>query len=191
MKIHQVKKGFTLVEMLVVISIISTLSSVVLSSVNSARSRARDAQRISDLGEMKKALALYYDEYGYYPDASITEYSSTGTSPEWNTVGNPLYALVTQGFISRLPVDPKNTPVGNHAYNSATSYAYMYSTYENNYKTNYDLITRLENPGNPNSCEKRDPLNNGFCNVHTITSRTMNWVTTPFVIDGGKIMVDH
>lgn len=169
--------GFTLIELLVVISIIGLLSSVVLSALNSARSKARDAQRISDLGELKKALAFYYDKHGYYPNASFGYYSSADIATPWNSVSNPLYSLVTEGFISRLPVDPKNTPAGNTVWDNSNGYAYDYSTMNlNTYKTDYDLITRLENSGNPNSCEKKDPSMNSFCNIHTESG---NWGDYP------------
>lgn len=58
--------GFTLIELLVVISIIGLLSSIVLTSVNSARAKARDARRKSDLRTISLALELYYDKYGTY-----------------------------------------------------------------------------------------------------------------------------
>jgi prepilin-type N-terminal cleavage/methylation domain-containing protein len=61
------EEGFTLVELLVVISIISLLTSIVLSSLNDARKKARDSARISTLQQVQKALAMYYSDNGYYP----------------------------------------------------------------------------------------------------------------------------
>lgn len=64
----QKSRGFTLIELLVVIAIISLLSSIVLSSLNSARAKARDAKRLLDMHQIQTALELYYNDYGYYPN---------------------------------------------------------------------------------------------------------------------------
>jgi prepilin-type N-terminal cleavage/methylation domain-containing protein len=56
---HQQKAGFTLVELLVVIAIIGILSTVVLVSLTSARTKARDAKRVASLHEMAKLIAVY------------------------------------------------------------------------------------------------------------------------------------
>ena len=60
-------KGFTLIELLVVIAIIALLSSIILSSLNSARQRARDAERVSDVSQLRIGLQLFYSDYQFYP----------------------------------------------------------------------------------------------------------------------------
>ncbi len=59
--------GFTLVELLVVISIIGLLASVVLTSVNSARNKAKVARAAADLRQLILVLNLYLDANGVYP----------------------------------------------------------------------------------------------------------------------------
>jgi len=68
------QKGFTLVELLVVIAIIGTLSGIVLVSLGSARGKARDAVRQSDMRQMVSAQELYYSDN----DAYLTN-DGTGT----------------------------------------------------------------------------------------------------------------
>jgi type II secretion system protein G len=60
-------RGFTLIELLVVIAIIGLLSSVVLASLNSARTKGRDARRLSDVKQVQLALELYYNDNAKYP----------------------------------------------------------------------------------------------------------------------------
>lgn len=59
-------KGFTLIELLVVIAIIGLLSSVVLASLNSARSKAKDAAIKEGVHQLSSLMALEYDESGSY-----------------------------------------------------------------------------------------------------------------------------
>ena len=145
------KRGFTLVELLVVISIIGLLSSVVLSVLTTTRAKARDTQRIQALGEMRKALLLYYDTNGKYPGGSGA-ITNTSTSYNSGVLGNwnLLQTAIGNNFIAVLPVDPKNTTTGVNAtigYNnifwqSSLSYGYGYRV--KNDGSDYDLITKFE-----------------------------------------------
>lgn len=57
-------KGFTLIELLVVIAIIGILSSVVLASLNTARSKGANAAVKSNLANMRAQAELDYDSWG-------------------------------------------------------------------------------------------------------------------------------
>lgn len=66
------KKGFTLIELLVVIAIIGLLSTLAVVALGSARQKARDSKRLSDLKQVQTALELYYTDNNSYPVATVT-----------------------------------------------------------------------------------------------------------------------
>lgn len=68
-------KGFTLVELLVVVAIIGLLAGIAVVSVNSVRVKARDAKRIADVKQIQNALELYNNTKGgqYPPTAAIKD----------------------------------------------------------------------------------------------------------------------
>ena len=59
-------KGFTLIELLVVIAIIGILSTIVLTSLNTARGKGNDAKIKAQLAGLRAASEVYYDTYGNY-----------------------------------------------------------------------------------------------------------------------------
>ena len=90
-KRHQ--KGFTLIELLVVIAIVGNLATIVLVYLNTARQKARDVRRISDMRQIALALEMYYD------DANPPSYPGAG----WGTMES---ALEGGGYMSSVPSDP-------------------------------------------------------------------------------------
>lgn len=87
------KKGFTLIELLIVIAIIGILSAIGLVSLNGAREKARDAQRKSDLGQYRTALAVYADDHDNTYPPTVGPMDNSDTAPDGSIFGannNPL-----------------------------------------------------------------------------------------------------
>lgn len=69
LRIKQIKKsGFTLVELLVVISIIGILTMVTVGSFSESQKKSRDAARKANLKSLSDALNLFYADNGSFPD---------------------------------------------------------------------------------------------------------------------------
>ena len=66
MKIHSKSRGFTLIELMVVCAIIGILSAMVIVSLASAKAKARDGKRVSDLAQIQGALEQYFDHNNAY-----------------------------------------------------------------------------------------------------------------------------
>lgn len=79
--------GFTLVELLVVVSIIAILSVVGIAVFGNVQSRARDARRTADLDSISKALETNFTN-GTYPVVSNTMFSSGSIPTDPRTNGN-------------------------------------------------------------------------------------------------------
>lgn len=107
------KRGFTLIELLVVVAIIGMLSSVVLSSLNTARGNARDVKRLQDTGQVVTALELRYNTARNYPG-----HGDTGCSTNYCLahIGSSLVPT----YIPSMPEDP--------LYGSNGTYPYRYCT---------------------------------------------------------------
>ncbi|MFH1346887.1 MAG: prepilin-type N-terminal cleavage/methylation domain-containing protein [Spirochaetota bacterium] len=117
-------KGFTLIEILIVIAIIGLLSSVVLVGLGSFRARGRDARRIADLRSVQNSLEIYYVKNNSYPVVS-----------NWTDLRN---TLIGAGIgVSVVPNDPLSV--------SGPTYYYGYSSD----KQSYVMSATLEDVNNP------------------------------------------
>ena len=109
------KKGFTLIELLVVIAIIGILSSVVLTSLNTARDRARTARAQADLKQLQLAIELLRDDTGLHP--AKLSLAPCSQDPEVYLSSPAAGIQATDGgfpgwkgpYMSAVPLDPWGT----------------------------------------------------------------------------------
>ena len=117
------EKGFTLIEILIVITIIGLLASVVLVGLSSFRSRGRDARRIADIRLVQNSLELYYVKSNNYP--AVNNWDSLRTALIGAGIGvtavpnDPLdpsqtyyygYSDDTQGYVMGATLENENDP---------------------------------------------------------------------------------
>jgi general secretion pathway protein G len=131
--------GFTLVELLVVITILGVLATIGLVSFASAQARGRDAQRKSDLKQIASSLELYYSDYGKYPNSDNGKIqgcpSTSNTDCEWGVAGSKSdFTDLRTTYFASLPKDPS----------SDQNYYYLPVTV-GSVNQGFQLYARLEN----------------------------------------------
>lgn len=123
------QKGFTLIELIIVIAVIALLAAAVFVAVDPARriGEGRNAVRASDAANIKKAIEFYVGEYKTLPPAfaNLTDNTNyliaaagdtSGTSVFCALPGNLNKVDITQGaseffnFLPTIPVDPSQEP---------------------------------------------------------------------------------
>lgn len=118
-------RGFTLIELVVVMAIVSVLTGLATFNFQQARQRARDVQRKNDLKQLANALEVYKNDQNpqTYPAA--------------------LADLVTGGFIKSTPMDPRYK-ADNAAW---VDYAYTRDPGMTGDNLDYEITACLENKG--------------------------------------------
>ncbi|MFA4830691.1 MAG: prepilin-type N-terminal cleavage/methylation domain-containing protein [Patescibacteria group bacterium] len=113
------KKGFTLIELLVVIAIIGLLSTLAVVALGSAREKARDSKRLSDLKQVQTALELYYTDNNGYPTVNgtlgVTDHACLN-SGGFAVVGCP------SAYMGLVPSDPLAARSYSYTVSGTTSY---------------------------------------------------------------------
>lgn len=124
------RAAFTLVELLVVISIIGILSTVAVVATDSARRQALDARRKADLVQLAKAIEMYNYDNGDLPMNTVGFCFAISNPNGW---GDTFKAQLAP-YMANIPKDP--API-----NMAKAYDYIFYSIDN--KTKYSLCTNL------------------------------------------------
>jgi prepilin-type N-terminal cleavage/methylation domain-containing protein len=118
-------RGFTIVELLIVIVVIGILAAITIVAYNGVQVRAKDSRRAQDISNIKKALLLYNVNNGGVPNTST--YAGNGPGG-WNLSSMPSWlSFLNSSMSGKAPLDPVNTGIVDP--NSGYELTYFYYCY--------------------------------------------------------------
>lgn len=144
----QREKGFTLIELVIVILLLFIIAGIIIAAMNKTRAKARDQQRISDLNTIAETMALYYTQNHSYPYWEVssnkkgifnkfTNVECPQTAPcIYDATAGSLWRDLVDSYLTNKPIPPKK----------GLSWQYYYDA-QNDQTTppeHYAVVTRLE-----------------------------------------------
>lgn len=111
MYLSKINYGFTLVELMIVISIIAVLATGGAAVYSNTQRQGRDAKRLNDLRTIEAALEQYELDQGFYPLPSVVPGQSLT-----NATGNPSVPSNTRIYLNQIPQDPTQAGIPNKDY---------------------------------------------------------------------------
>lgn len=148
------KKGFTLVELLVVMAIMGILVILVAGGFRTSQMRGRDAQRKSDLKQIATALEAFINDYGVYPAASSGRILACPYSTGVCAWGTGEFTDGKTVYFREIPADPSSKQYYRYRLVPASSSQkfQLFAKLENT--QDKDIISTTYNCGTgPNSCD--------------------------------------
>ena len=104
------QKGFTLVELLIVVIILGILAAVVIPQFNTAASESKEAALASNLATIRQAIEMYKVQHNdVFPTAAIETELTTKTNISGGTTGTLLYGPYLRNSFPKNPVDSANS----------------------------------------------------------------------------------
>ena len=100
------RTGFSLVELLITVSIIAILIAIGVASYATINRQSRDTKRKSDLEQIRSALEMYRADIGSYPSAGSGSFVAASSATDV-LVG--LTPSLVSTYLPVIPTDPKST----------------------------------------------------------------------------------
>lgn len=123
---HKAGAGFTLIELLLVVAILGILAVSVLLTLNpfAQLQKGNDAKRKADLSQIQKALEIYYQDYGEYPDMSNYQLNPVTSAPGFIPISRTQknWGSSWQPYMNVIPKDP--VPSKNYVYYTSDRQSY-------------------------------------------------------------------
>ena len=177
-------RGFTVIELLVIIIVIGILASIVAVSYNRSLALSRDTKRVADLEAIADSITAYRLRFGDHVQAGSCASGSSGGGNGWfNYVNGSTYTksilscLTDNGYLNANVTDPSGcgTQTANAPGKTCkqTGYTYMKSTCSVGSETVTVVMARLELSGNVADLQGT----NGVCSSDSwATSYVMNYM---------------
>ncbi len=162
-------KGFTLIEVLIVVALLAVLAVVALVAINpaEAQKKARDTQRLKQAGDLQKVMEQYLADN---PSAAVFTAASTANAAS-NACGVGGWLGIDMcNYVNTLVVDPRNVGSGGVYITSATAAGtggLQYQVLLN--ASGYRICTRLEARANAGRLVS-DGLSNNFYEIYNSTN---------------------
>ena len=155
--LRKAQRGFTIIELLIVIAIIGILAGLVLNNFQGAQAKARDTQRRTDINNIHAKLEEFYNEKGGYPNENLTTTLLPGIDASALTDADN--ATIVNTF-STGTEKPTPTPGGTNEYAYAAYGCAQATSTAGALCTKYTLAAFIERPAQASDNPyRKDSLN--------------------------------
>jgi type IV pilus assembly protein PilA len=150
--LNKIQKGFTIIELLIVIAIIAILAGLVLNNFQGAQAKARDTQRVTRINAVHSKLEEFYNEGNGYPASASTTANFPGIDvnavkdARGGTMTDTLVATAAAMAAEAAPLAGAGTEFKYVAYPDTCTLALSGGTYSGTACTGYRLMTFVERP---------------------------------------------
>lgn len=163
------KNGFTKVEILIIAAIIGVLGITAVFAVMTARSRTRDAVRMSDVRQLQAGLEMYFIDFNTYPES--LDYTALGTATTRCLTTDGFTSSCSEGgYLEAIPSMPSGG-LGEMSSCSDMSNVYCYAGENGDYRIHFELehdnpLVGLQKGLN---CVTPEGIESGQCDALPIT----------------------